>query len=55
MLEIGAFLLQTETELLLKSRWVAPARLLEAGFRFEYPTLEAALAQIVGGPAASPA
>lgn len=47
MLEIGAFLLRTETELLLKSRWVAPTRLLEAGFRFEFPTVDAALAQIL--------
>lgn len=37
MLEIGTFLLRTETELVLKSRRVVPGRLLEAGFRFEYP------------------
>jgi uncharacterized protein len=36
MLEIGAFALQSETELILKSRRVAPERLLEAGFEFEY-------------------
>lgn len=39
MLELGAFLLGTETELILKSRWVKPRRLLEAGFSFNYPTL----------------
>ncbi|MBZ0113197.1 MAG: TIGR01777 family oxidoreductase [Thermoanaerobaculia bacterium] len=38
MLEIGAFFLRTETELLLKSRRVVPGRLLEAGFGFEFPT-----------------
>lgn len=38
MLEIGAFVLRTETELLLKSRQVVPGRLLESGFQFEYPT-----------------
>ena len=37
MLEIGAVLLRTETELILKSRRVVPARLLESGFRFRFP------------------
>lgn len=37
MLEIGALFLQTETELILKSRRVGPARLLEDGFEFLYP------------------
>jgi NAD dependent epimerase/dehydratase family enzyme len=37
MLEVGAFLLRTETELILKSRRVVPARLLESGFVFQYP------------------
>lgn len=36
MLEIGAFFLRTETELILKSRWVVPTRLLEEGFNFRY-------------------
>jgi uncharacterized protein (TIGR01777 family) len=37
MLEIGAVLLRTETELILKSRRVVPTRLLEHGFTFQYP------------------
>lgn len=37
MLEIGARALGTETELILKSRYVIPRRLTEAGFAFEYP------------------
>ena len=37
MLEIGAILLQTEPELILKSRRVVPGRLLEDGFTFKYP------------------
>ena len=37
MLEIGAVFLRTETELILKSRRVIPARLLEHGFTFKYP------------------
>jgi uncharacterized protein (TIGR01777 family) len=36
MLEVGAIFMRTETELILKSRRVVPARLLEAGFTFEY-------------------
>ncbi|MGM9923470.1 MAG: TIGR01777 family oxidoreductase [Bacillus sp. (in: firmicutes)] len=47
MLEMGAAFIQTETELLLKSRWVIPERLEEAGFHFEYPTLQAALEEIL--------
>jgi len=38
MLEIGAVLLRTETELILKSRRVIPGRLLESGFSFKHPT-----------------
>ena len=38
MLEIGAFVLRTETELMLKSRRVVPGRLLDAGFSFQFPT-----------------
>jgi uncharacterized protein (TIGR01777 family) len=37
MLEIGAVFMRTETELILKSRRVVPARLLEHGFGFKYP------------------
>jgi uncharacterized protein (TIGR01777 family) len=36
MLEIGAFVLRTETELILKSRRVVPARLLQQGFEFQF-------------------
>jgi uncharacterized protein (TIGR01777 family) len=36
ILEIGAFLLRTESELVLKSRRVVPRRLLEDGFRFQF-------------------
>jgi uncharacterized protein (TIGR01777 family) len=38
MLEAGAFLLRTETELVLKSRRVVPGRLLQSGFVFQFPT-----------------
>jgi uncharacterized protein len=42
MLEAGAVVLRTETELILKSRRVVPGRLLDAGFRFEHPSWPAA-------------
>ncbi len=46
MLSVGAFFLRTETELILKSRRVAPGRLLDAGFRFEQPDWPAAAADL---------
>jgi len=46
MLEMGAVMIGTETELILKSRNVIPERLHQAGFDFNYPTLEKALTQI---------
>ena len=36
MLEIGAHLMRTETELILKSRRVVPGRLLDSGFAFQF-------------------
>lgn len=47
MLQMGAAALGTETELILKSRWVVPERLEQAGFKFQYETLDQALAEIV--------
>jgi NAD dependent epimerase/dehydratase family enzyme len=38
MLEVGAFLMRTETELILKSRRVVPGRLIDDGFVFRFPT-----------------
>jgi NAD dependent epimerase/dehydratase family enzyme len=37
MIELGAFLKRTESELVLKSRRVVPMRLLDAGFEFLFP------------------
>ncbi|RZK12448.1 MAG: DUF1731 domain-containing protein, partial [Hymenobacter sp.] len=47
LLEIGAFVLRTETELILKSRKVYPERLLAAGFQFEYETCAAAVGELL--------
>jgi uncharacterized protein (TIGR01777 family) len=46
MLEIGAVFLQTESELVLKSRRVIPGRLLDAGFKFQYGDWKAASADL---------
>jgi uncharacterized protein len=48
LLEIGTLFLQTETELLLKSRNVYPERLLNYGFRFRLETVDEALGDLVG-------
>ncbi|HEU4560948.1 MAG TPA: TIGR01777 family oxidoreductase [Longimicrobium sp.] len=47
MLELGAVFMRTETELVLKSRRVVPGRLLEAGFRFEYPEWPGAMEELI--------
>jgi uncharacterized protein (TIGR01777 family) len=47
LLKIGAVLIGTETELILKSRWVVPTRLVNAGFVFECGELESAIACII--------
>jgi NAD dependent epimerase/dehydratase family enzyme len=47
MLELGAFFMGTETELILKSRRVVPGRLLEEGFQFEFGTWSAAASDLV--------
>lgn len=46
MLEIGSAVIQTETELVLKSRWVLPERVEAAGYGFEYPELRPAVREI---------
>ena len=46
IVEIGAKLKGTETELLLKSRWVEPSLLLKNGFQFRYPEISLAIAAI---------
>ncbi|OXS34666.1 epimerase [Streptomyces sp. XY006] len=47
MAEAGAFVLRSDTELLLKSRRVVPGRLLEAGFHFDRPEWPAAADDLV--------
>lgn len=47
LLEMGTFLLRTESELVLKSRRVVPGRLLETGFQFLFPEWPAAARDLV--------
>jgi uncharacterized protein (TIGR01777 family) len=47
LLEIGARIIGTETELILKSRWVAPQRLLDSGFKFQFAKAEHAINDIL--------
>ena len=46
-LTIGAFICGAETEMLLKSRWVYPKRLLDDGFKFSYPQLNSAIQDLL--------
>jgi uncharacterized protein (TIGR01777 family) len=47
MLELAALVLGTETELVLKSRRVVPGKLLQGGFRFEFPEWSEAARNLV--------
>ena len=47
MLDVGTFLLRTETELVLKSRRVVPGRLEEGKFSFQYPEWSEAAKEVV--------
>ena len=46
MLEVGALLMRSETELILKSRRVVPQRLLAGGFTFQFPDWATAAADL---------
>lgn len=47
LLEIGAVIIGTETELVLKSRRVIPKKLMEAGYQFKYADIRMALNDLV--------
>ncbi|WP_058305938.1 TIGR01777 family oxidoreductase [Gracilibacillus massiliensis] len=47
LLELGAIFLRTETELILKSRWALPKRLVDAGYVFQYATIEQTIEDIL--------
>jgi uncharacterized protein (TIGR01777 family) len=48
LLETGAFLLRTETELVIKSRRVVPARLDASGFEFHFRDFRSAVRDLAG-------
>ncbi len=43
MIRLGALIIGTDPELILKSRWATPKKLLESGFVFKYPEIFSAL------------
>lgn len=43
LLELGARIIRTETELILKSRYVVPEKLVKHGFIFDFPNIEQAV------------
>ncbi|MES2455241.1 MAG: TIGR01777 family oxidoreductase [Bacteroidota bacterium] len=47
LLEIGMLIIGSETELVLKSRWVAPKRLLDSGFKFQFAEARHAIHDIL--------
>ncbi len=47
MLKAGAWVIGTEPELLLKSRWVLPTRLLQSGYNFKFVQIKDAFKEIV--------
>ncbi len=48
LLAIGAKIIGTETELILKSRWVKPVVLLDSGFEFKYGKIDEAMRALSG-------
>jgi NAD dependent epimerase/dehydratase family enzyme len=47
LIEIGTWMMRTESELVLKSRRVVPGKLLAAGFEFQFPEWPAAARELV--------
>lgn len=47
MLRLGAWLIGTEQELLLKSRWVVPTKLQQAGYQFKYANIDEAVKSLL--------
>ncbi|MFT4598387.1 MAG: NAD dependent epimerase/dehydratase family enzyme [Bacteroidia bacterium] len=47
LLKIGAIFIRTETELVLKSRWVQPTRLQKSQYDFRFDKLEDALQDLL--------
>ena len=50
IVKLGAWLMRSDPELALLGRRCVPARLARAGYRFQFPELPPALADLVGKP-----
>ncbi|MBA2281181.1 MAG: TIGR01777 family oxidoreductase [Actinomycetota bacterium] len=48
LVHLGALFMRTDPALALTGRRCVPRRLAEAGFEFQYPTFDAALAELIG-------
>lgn len=48
LLEIGARIIKTETELIVKSRYVLPERLLQQHYKFKFSDFDTAIEHLVG-------
>jgi len=46
-LKMGAAIIGTETELVLKSRRVVPRKILEAGYTFQFTTIDSTLEDLL--------
>jgi uncharacterized protein (TIGR01777 family) len=55
LVRLGAIVLRTDPALALTGRRAVPARLSEAGFEFQYPEIDGALADLVARRSSSPA
>jgi NAD dependent epimerase/dehydratase family enzyme len=47
LLKIGAFIIRTEPELVLKSRWVLPEKLQKSGFKWKFAKFNDAVQGLV--------
>ncbi len=47
MIKLGTKIIGSEAELVLKSRWVVPTKIIESGFHFQYDKLDHALTTII--------
>jgi NAD dependent epimerase/dehydratase family enzyme len=47
MVQVGAWAMRTEPELVLSGRRCIPRRVIAQGFKFTYPALDAALGDIL--------
>ena len=47
LIQLGAFIIGTESKLILNSNYIIPKRLIDAGFKFTYPDINSAISNLV--------